>query len=246
MSKADIHIHSRYSDGLASVSDILDFVECNTDLDVVAVTDHEDVAGGVEARELAAKRGSRVDVVPGAEITTRHGHLLALFIERTPPLFRSVEATLEAIHSQGGFAIVPHPNSWLTRSISRRTIERVQRKAEPGVMFDGIETANPSPAGRIRHSGALELAARLGLAETGGSDAHHLLHIGRGWTEFDGEGADALSQALAAGEIRANMASYPSVREVGFGRIALGIGWGYTATPRKIAARGFSLLRGDR
>ena len=84
MGKADLHIHTRISDGMASVETVLERAEHATDLDVIAITDHEDVRGGLEARELAAKRGLKVEVVPGAEITTRHGHLLALFIEETP------------------------------------------------------------------------------------------------------------------------------------------------------------------
>ena len=130
MGKADLHIHTRISDGMASVETVLERAEHATDLDVIAITDHEDARGGLEARELAAKRGLKVEVVPGAEITTRHGHLLALFIEETPPIFRSVEATIEAIHAQGGIAIAAHPMSWLTRSLSRRTIDRVVERAE--------------------------------------------------------------------------------------------------------------------
>ena len=148
MGRADIHIHTRVSDGMASVAETLAHVEERTTLDVIAVTDHEDARGGLEARELAARRGLRVEVIPGAEVTTRQGHLLALFIERTPPIFRSVEATLEAIHAQGGIAVAAHPMSWLTRSLSARTIDRVTARNEAGATFDAIE-ANFSPAGRV-------------------------------------------------------------------------------------------------
>lgn len=234
MAKADLHLHTNVSDGMYSIAALLDYVELRTDLDVIAVTDHEDVTGGLRAQELAAKRGSRIEVVVGAEVTTRHGHLLALGIERTPKSFRSVEATLEAIHAQGGVAIVPHPMSWLTRSLSRRTIERICARGEPGVTFDGIELANPSPAGRQSAAAAKAANGRWQLAVTGGSDAHHLPHAGTGWTEFDGEGAMGLLDAIRSGTTGAHVTRYPSLREVGIGQTLLGLAWGYSATPRKM------------
>lgn len=234
MGRADLHLHTRVSDGLATVSELLEHVAARGDLDVIAVTDHEDAAGGLQARELAAKRGYAFQVVVGAEITTLQGHVVGLFIERVPKSFRSVESTLEAIHAQGGLAVAPHPMSWLTRSLSRRTLDRVHARGEPGTTFDAIELANPSPAGLQRRSLALHLNHEWGLAAIGSSDAHHLPHVGTGWTEFEGSSADQLRRALASGATRAAMGRYPGLREVGLGRTALGLAWGYAATPRKM------------
>ena len=239
MGKADLHIHTRVSDGLATVAQVLEHAEHGTDLDVVAITDHEDATGGLRARELAAKRNLRLDVIPGAEVTTLHGHILALFIETEPKSFRSIERTLEAIHSQGGVAIVPHPMSWLTRSLSERTLRRVIERNEPGVLFDAIELANPSPAGRVTSRRARALnETQWRLPATGGSDAHHLPHIGAGWTEFEGSRAADLRGSIAAGSTSGHMTAYPSAREVGYGRLVLGLAWGYSATPRKMLRPG--------
>ena len=234
MGRADLHIHTRVSDGFATVEQVIAHCEELGTLDMIAVADHEDAAGGLRARELAARRRSRVSVVPGAEVTTLQGHVLALFVERCPRSFRSIERTLEAIHAQGGIAIVPHPMSWLTRSVSRRPIERLQARGEAGITFDGIETANPSPAGRATAARTRRLNQSWQLAEVGGSDAHHLAHIGSGWTEFDGRSAEDLRRELEAGRTRAVAGAYPSVREVGVGRTMLGLAWGYAATPRKM------------
>lgn len=235
MGRADLHLHTRVSDGLASVEEVLAFVEHQTDMDVVAITDHEDVTGGLRAQELAAKHAYRFEVVPGAEITTRQGHLLALYIDRDVPSFRSVESTMEKIHGQGGIAIVPHPISWLTRSISERTLDRICGRREEGVTFDAIELSNPSPAGRRTRERALRLnVERWKLPWAGGSDAHHLPHIGTGWTEFAGASAAELKAALEAGRVHGAMSRYPHAAEVGYGRIALGLAWGYSATPRKM------------
>ena len=248
MGTADLHIHTRVSDGFASVERTLEYVEHRTGLDVVAITDHEDVAGGLRARELATKRGYRFEVVPGAEITTLQGHLIGLFIEDTPPSFRGVESTLQMIHRQGGVAVVPHPMSWLTRSISERTLERLlERVLERGIRagrngsderFDAIETANPSPAGKVTRARAIAANAdRWQLAETGSSDAHHLGHIGTGWTEFEGNDASSLRTALQSKTTVARMSRYPSMSEVGPANLLLGLAWGYAATPRKLIAK---------
>lgn len=234
MAKADLHIHTRVSDGLGSIEQVLEYVERETGLDVIAITDHEDARGGLRARELAAKRGYRFEVVAGAEVTTIHGHVLALWVEDTPKSFRSVERTLEAVHSMGGLAIAPHPMSWLTRSISRRTLDRIAASREPGVVFDGIELANPSPAGRLTEAKAARLNEEWRLAPTGSSDAHHLRCIGTGWTEFEGHGAGALRSAIEAGKTVARSGRYPSIREVGTRNVLMQLAWGYSATPRKI------------
>jgi predicted metal-dependent phosphoesterase TrpH len=235
--KADLHIHTRVSDGFASLEQLLEHAEHQTDLDIVAVTDHEDASGGLCAREIAARRGYRVRVIAGAEITSLQGHILGLFLDSTPKSFRSIERTLEEIHSQGGLAIAPHPMSWLTRSVSERTIRRLHARREAGIWFDGLELANPSPAGRQVERKAAVLNHTWALPATGGSDAHHLGHVGTGWTEFPGRTADELRAALAAGTTIARRSQYPSIREVGLRRTALGLLWGYAATPRKMLRR---------
>lgn len=243
MSKADLHIHTRVSDGLATIDQVLAYVQEETDLAVIGVTDHEDVTGGLRAQELAARRQYRFEVVPGIEVTTLQGHLIGLYIERAPASFRRVESALEMIHTEGGLAVAPHPMSWLTRSISERTIERLFERNEAGILLDGIEVANPSPAGRLTRERALRLNQRWGYAPIGASDAHHLGHIGTGWTEFDGSSADDLRRAILSGEVSAAMSSYPSLREVGLGNLALGLAWGYAATPRKMLQKATTARR---
>jgi hypothetical protein len=238
--KADLHIHTRVSDGLASVEATIDHIEFETDLDVVAITDHEDVDGGLRAREYALGQGYTVEVVPGAEITTFQGHLLALFIEETPASFRSAERTIEAVHALGGIAVAPHPLSWLTRSLSERTLLRLAAEPDPARHLDAIELANPSPAGlRTRERAARLNAAALGLPAIGASDAHHLAHIGTGWCEFAGRSAQELRKALLKGAVVAGMTSYPALRTVGATNVALGLARGYATTPRKMARRVF-------
>src|SRR5438270_10189488 len=80
--RADVHLHTDEVDGLQSVADLLDYAEHHTDLDVLAITDHDEIRGAWKARDLAAQRKLRVQVITGTEVTTRHGHVLALFVDR--------------------------------------------------------------------------------------------------------------------------------------------------------------------
>lgn len=242
--RADLHVHTTGSDGLGSPAEVLAWTQQHTTLTVLAITDHDDLAPALGARELHARHGDYTfDLVPGMEVTTIEGHLLALFIERRVPSFRSLAATLDAIHAQDGLAIVPHPMSPLTRSIGRHGIERVLARSADGLWFDGIELANSSPAGRVvaRRAAALN-AERFKLAPTGGSDAHFLPVIGSSYTAFPGRGADDLRAALAAGSTRAVAGHGPSLREIGAGQIARQTARAMWATPSKVIGRPARLM----
>ncbi len=167
-------------------------------IDVMALTDHDDIRGSFVLRDLAAKRNSTVEVVPGIEVTTRSGHLLALWIEEEIPMLGSLAATVARIHELGGIAIVPHPLSFLTFSIGEGAL-RVLAAGTPESRLDGIELRNPSYAGRVRRARAEWLNEHvLHIAATGSSDAHHAQLVGTAWTEFPGRTAADLRSAIAA------------------------------------------------
>jgi predicted metal-dependent phosphoesterase TrpH len=195
--RADVQLHSDLGDGLASPEAILDSAE-RVGLDVIALTDHDDIRGAFQLRDIAAKRQSRVEVIPGIEVTTRSGHLLALWIEDEIPMLGSLAATVARIHEMGGVAIAPHPLSFLTFSIGEGALRALQA-GPPESRIDGIELRNPSYAGRVRRERAAWLNAHvLHAAETGSSDAHHARLVGTAWTDYPGRSAADLRAALAA------------------------------------------------
>lgn len=194
--RADLQLHSDLGDGLAPPEAILDAAE-RAKLDVIALTDHDDIRGAFLIRDLAAQRNSPVEVITGIEVTTRSGHLLALWIEDEIPMFAPLAQTIALIHQMGGIAIAPHPLSYLTFSIGEGAL-RSLHAAEPECRIDGIELMNPSYAGRVRSKRAAWLNRELlGAAETGSSDAHHPQLVGTAWTEFDGTSAAELRRAIA-------------------------------------------------
>jgi predicted metal-dependent phosphoesterase TrpH len=196
LGSADLHIHSSWNDGTATVRDILDFVRDRTELDLVAITDHDRLRGAQEAVQLAGDY--RFEVVPGVEVTTLEGHCLCLFVEKPIKMWHSLEWTIGKAHEQGAIVIAPHPMSMLTRSIGRWSFERVVRNKSPEIYFDAVETFNPSYAGRIAEFKVRRLnRERYNLPEVGNSDSHHLEGVGTGYTVFPGSTAAEYRAALS-------------------------------------------------
>jgi hypothetical protein len=198
LGRADLHIHTIASDGTAGVEAILEHVVASGELDVIAITDHERIDAAVAARTIAADLGLPIEIVVGEEVSTRGGHLLALFVETRIPSFRSLRDTIAAVHDAGGLAIPAHPlvpfplcaQGW----VLRRLIEDADERVRP----DAIETFNPTALGRPWHAGVVRFADRYGLAHVGNSDAHALAAIGTGWTSFPGQTAADLREAIGA------------------------------------------------
>src|SRR5437879_13680993 len=133
----------------------------------MAITDHDRLTGSYQAQEIANEY--RFEVVTGCEITTLHGHLLALFIEKPIPMWRPLDWTIGKIHEQGGLAIAVHPFSMLTRSIGFRSFDGIMQDASPEVYFDAVEAFNASVAGRASPAKFHRLTKRRVLAQEAGS-----------------------------------------------------------------------------
>jgi predicted metal-dependent phosphoesterase TrpH len=200
--KADFHMHTSLNDGTATVQEVLDYVRDRTDLDVIAITDHDRLTGSLEARERCADYSFQI--FTGAEITTLQGHLLGLFLEKPIPMWRPLDWTIGKIHEQGGLAIAVHPFSMLTRSIGFRAFDGIMKHRSAEIYFDAVETFNPSVAGRTCAAKIQRLnRARFHLPEVGCSDSHHLEGIGTGYTTFPGKTAADLKRAIVAHQTNA-------------------------------------------
>jgi predicted metal-dependent phosphoesterase TrpH len=234
MGKADLHIHTNLGDGLDSIEAILEHVEARTDLDVLAITEHDKLEVALRAREAWARGRYRYDFVPGVEITTLEGHLVALFLEEPVPSLRGAEETIEAVHAQGGVCFVPHPMSRLTRSIGARTLDRLDAL---GMLPDGMELATASPTGLTYLAKAARLnRERYHLPVVGASDAHFLPAIGSGYTIFDGTSAGDLRAAFADGSVSGGRGRFPGLREIGLRGLAVSVA-GWRATPKQLGWR---------
>lgn len=215
LGKADMHLHTLYSDGTASVQSVLDYVAHSTDLDLIAVTDHERIDGALRAREVHAAGDYPFELVVGEEITTRRGHVLALFISERIPALRPLPETLERIHDQGGIAIAAHPMAPLTPSLGEGSLRWSSVASDPRHRLDAIELMNPSTAGRARRAARDRLNAEvLRLPAVGNSDAHVLEGIGSAWTWFPGSTGADYRAAIADGTTRPDGAYWSHLHNV--------------------------------
>jgi len=196
LGRADLHIHTLASDGTSGIEEILDHVERETDLDVIAITDHERIDAAVAARTIARRRGLRAEVIVGEEVSTLGGHLLALFIEERVRPLRSLRTTIGEIHEQGGIAIPAHPLVPYPLCAQGWVLRRLIGDRDPRVRPDGIEAFNPTTLGRPWHGRVVRFADDHGLAKVGNSDAHAAAAIGTGWTTFPGTSAEELRAAI--------------------------------------------------
>lgn len=231
LGRADLHMHTDCSDGWPSPAAVIDHVIENTDLNVIAITDHDTIDGALRGAERAARLKAKLQVVIGEEVTSRDGHILALFIEKRVRPGMSAAATVHAIHEQGGLAVAAHP-FWRTQRMVRSggRIHGVGWLAAE-LQFDAIEVENATPGFYVFNQMAHRLNIGLGAAELGSSDAHILDAIGRAYTEFRGRSAADLRRAIEAGRTEAGRTRY---RAVGLVRYAA---WGFNHQRYALAVR---------
>ena len=202
MGLADLHIHSIYSyDGTALIASILEKAK-EIGLDVIAITDHDEINGALEALELAPQYG--VEVIPGIEITTAEGDLLALNVTQTVERGLSLVETAFKVGEAGGFCIAPHPMAGGLGMTSLSAYSILKALRNPGVahILIAIESYNATTLDRLSNHYARLLADRLKIAQIASSDAHIVKAIGLGATEFDGHTAYELMRALYEGKVK--------------------------------------------
>ena len=176
--RLDLHVHSSFSDGRDGVEEILK-AALEGGLDGIAITDHDTLEGSIEAERIVGERGLDLLVIPGVEVSTSDGHLLALGVRKLPPPGRRTEETVEFVRRQGGIAIVSHPYH-----LFRHSMYRIPD-------CDAVEVYNSKYIFGIANFWAKRMAERRGLPMVAGSDAHMAGTVGLGVTVVEvEEGAD--------------------------------------------------------
>jgi len=168
----DAHVHTDASYDCSTTPERVVEAALAAGLDAVAITDHDAVDGA--RRAVAAAAGTDLLVVPGAEVSTGDGHLLALGVDWAPEPGRPFAETVTAVREAGGVAVVPHPFQ-----ISRHG---VRRAVLTGCEVDGVETRNAVAVTGYQNRRARQFAAAEGHPAIGGSDAHRPALIGRAFT----------------------------------------------------------------
>jgi predicted metal-dependent phosphoesterase TrpH len=208
--KIDLHVHSQFSADSVAVPEEIVATARAKGLDGIAITDHntcECVDYFIE-HGLMREDGLPVDgflIVPGQEITTSEGHLLALGVHLPYLKGISPDEAIAMIHAKGGIAIPPHPYDLFRAGIREKVLDRLE--------IDAIEVFNAATTLRRYNRFAFEYAVRRALPMTAASDAHHPSAVGTAFTILGTEDFSAsgvLEAIKRGGELRQR---YLTVRE---------------------------------
>ena len=193
MLTAELHCHSALShDGRDPVERLLEQAEA-VGLDVLAVTDHDAIEASLEAADLAPDYD--LIGVPGLEVTSREGHVLALGVREVVPAGLPFGETLGRIHELGGIAVIPHPFQ------KSRSGVGVNVSGDELAEADAIEVYNSRLLTGRGNRRARRFAEVRGLPMTAGSDAHIAEMVGQAVTHLDPEEptAEGVVDAIRAG-----------------------------------------------
>jgi predicted metal-dependent phosphoesterase TrpH len=178
--KADLHIHTAHSgDSDISAWDIIEQARAN-DLDVVGVTDHHAVKGGIETTQLAAKEFPGLIVLVGQEVKTKSGEIIVFGLGKDIPRKKSLTETCKLARKSGGFIVIPHPFDRLRGGIGGRIRDIVP-------YIDAVEVLNSKSIWKRFNKKARDFAKRHRLAMIAGSDAHIPQYIGACYTLVETE-----------------------------------------------------------
>jgi len=184
----DMHIHSKYSDGIGSIGRILK--KANKLGVGISITDHN----GIKGAEKAYKNRFDVKVIPGIEImTTKYEELLFYFYKlsdlrgfykiikkrQTSKRLGKLDVSLSELINYGrrlnAVISIPHPY-WPIPT----NYKRILKNNERGIFreVDAVEVLN-SQKRRNCNLKAIELCKKFQRSITGGSDTHILSELGR-------------------------------------------------------------------
>jgi predicted metal-dependent phosphoesterase TrpH/glycosyltransferase involved in cell wall biosynthesis len=159
----DLHMHTDHSPDCATPVPTLLDAATKVGLGAIAVTDHNEISGALEARDLA----NGIKVIVAEEIKTAdQGEVIGLFIEEKIPRGMTLQETIAEIRRQGGLVYVPHP---FDRMHAVPDYEHLLDVVEE---IDAIEVFNPRVAFTAFNDEAARFAAKYRIVAGAGSDSH--------------------------------------------------------------------------
>ncbi len=171
MVKIDLHVHTNYSDGTDSPEEFIRHAE-KIGLDGLGITDHDTFGGLHKALEIETD----IIIVPGIEISTCKGHILAYGVtDGEFEMGLTPKETVDIIHRNGGIAVAAHPFDYVRYGIKDEIFN---------LNIDAIEVINACITFKHFNKMAFEAAIKLDLPMIAGSDGHCVEEIGKAWTDF--------------------------------------------------------------
>ena len=197
--KADFHMHTGYSSDCATpTKDVVD--RCRTvGLDCIAITDHNNIRGALEVRELAD-----FQVIIGEEVMSSRGDIIGLFLEEEIPRGLTPLETVKRIKDQGGLVQIPHPYDRIRRGpLAPSALKEVLPYVD---LIEVFNARTILPMDLIR---CQRLAEETGTTQVAVSDSHTTGELGSAYLEigeFDGS-ALSLMESLRTAQIKGHRSS---------------------------------------
>ncbi len=170
----DLHVHTRpYSTcSHLGLKDVLNNLDAR--ISGIGITNHDTLLGVPRYAKNPNWKDGEPILIPGVEITTDYGHILAFGIDALPPKHSTPKQVIDIIHDEGGVAIAAHP---FKTGYELENLENLE--------FNAIEINGKS--GRRENREARQVAKLLGLPLVGGSDCHSLKDLNSCVTIFKQE-----------------------------------------------------------
>jgi predicted metal-dependent phosphoesterase TrpH len=216
--EVDLHMHTDHSDDCATPVEVLLASAREQGLGAIAVTDHNEISGALEAKAQAARSGPHpplhppVKVIVGEEVkTASEGEVIGLFIKEKIPRGLSLPETIAEIKRQGGIVYVPHP---FDRMHSVPDYEHLLKVLDD---VDAIEVFNPRVAISAFNEEAARFAAKYRITAGAGSDSHVAQGLGSVRIRMrDFDGPQEFLQSLRDAEILTRPSSLLYVQALKF------------------------------
>jgi predicted metal-dependent phosphoesterase TrpH len=164
--EVDLHMHTDHSGDCATPVDVLLQTARDRGLGAIAITDHNEVSGALEARKIAAQMGDLKVIVAEEIKTAEQGEVIGLFLEEKIPKGLTMAETIAEIRAQGGLVYVPHP---FDRFHSVPDYEHLLDMVEE---IDLLEVFNPRVALKAFNEEAVRFATKYWIVPAAGSDSH--------------------------------------------------------------------------
>lgn len=181
--KTVIHLHTTWShDSNIEPRDLVDRAVAEG-IDCVAITDHNEIDGAIDAAKYAREHDRPVRVIIGEEVCTNEGHILGLFLRERIVPHRPAADVIDEIHAQGGLAFAAHPFVTLCDSSVGRAIYDLADR------IDAIEILNAQNPLWWQDRRAERFARAHEIPMFVGCDTHIRGRLAPAWqemAEFDG------------------------------------------------------------
>ena len=206
----DLHMHTDHSHDCATPVEVLLATARDQGLGAIAITDHNEISGAVEAQEKAARFG--VKVILAEEVkTANQGEVIGLFLEEKIPRGLTLAETVAEIKRQGGLVYVPHPFDRM------HAVPDYEHLLTIVPDIDALEIYNPRVAIGSFNEEAERFAAKYRIVAGAGSDSHVAQGLGSVRIRMrDFDGPEEFLESLRGAEIKTKASSLLYVQALKF------------------------------